>query len=114
MSWVWVGGYRTAWLMLQKLRQAMVRLERERLKESVEIDETYLGGQEKDVRGRELVGKALVVVAVELEGRKMGRVRLRHIPDASGRSLVGFVTECVEKGSLGTSNRRPRNSYMSI
>ncbi len=51
-------------------------------------------------RGRELVGKALVAVAVELEGRKMGRVRLRHIPNASGANLLRFVIDCVEKGSL--------------
>ena len=79
-----LGSYRTAWLMLQKLRQAMVRLGRDPLCGAVEVDETYLGGEEEGVRGRKLVGKALVVIAVELEGRKLGWVRLHHLPDASG------------------------------
>lgn len=95
-----LGSYKTAWLMLQKLRQAMVRIGRELLNGTVEVDETYVGGNEENVRGRELVKKALVVIAVEVDGRKLGRVRLSHIPDASGASLVGFVTDCVEKGSL--------------
>lgn len=46
-----------------------------------------------------IVGKALVVIAVELDGRKVGRVRLRHVPNASAESLVGFVVDCVESGS---------------
>ena len=37
---------------------------------------------------------------VELQGRKLGRVRLRHVPYASGVSLAGFVADCVEKASL--------------
>ena len=93
------GSYRTAWLMLQKLRQAMVCVGREQLRGSVEVDETYIGGEEEGVHGRQLVGKALVAIAVELEGRKVGRIRLRHVPDASGKSLVGFVRDVVEPGT---------------
>ena len=92
-------GYKTAWLMLQKLRRATVRAERSLLKGAVEVDETYVGGSESGVGGRQLVGKALVVIAVELDGKKVGRIRLRHVPDASGESLVGFITDNVEKGS---------------
>ncbi len=92
-------GYKTAWLMLQKLRQATVRAERCLLIGSVEVDETYVGGEESGVAGRQLVGKALVAIAVELDGKKVGRVRLRHVPDASGKSLVGFISDCVTKGS---------------
>ena len=92
-------GYKTAWLMLQKLRRAMVRAERTALEGTVEVDETYVGGEESGVGGRELVGKALVVIAVELDGKKIERLRLRHIPDASARSLVGFITDYVAKGS---------------
>jgi transposase-like protein len=92
-------GYKTAWLMLQKLRQAMVRTERSRLSGVVEVDETYVGGEQPGLRGRQLVGKALVVIAVELDGKKVGRVRLRQVPDASGTSLVGFLSDCVDQGT---------------
>lgn len=92
-------GYKTAWLMLQKLRRATVRAERSLLRGMVEVDETYVGGPESGVGGRQLVGKALVAIAVELDGKKVGRIRLRHVPDASGKSLVGFITDYVEKGS---------------
>jgi transposase-like protein len=93
-------GYKTAWLMLQKLRDATVRAERGRLAGVVEVDETYIGGEEPGVVGRQLVGKALVVIAVELDGKKVGRIRLREVPDASGNSLVGFVSSVVEPGAI--------------
>jgi len=92
-------GYKTAWLMLQKLRQATVRAERSQLSGKVEVDETYIGGLESGAVGRQLVEKALVVIAVELDGKKVGRVRLRHVPDASGESLVGFLKDCVAPGA---------------
>jgi len=92
-------GYKTAWLILQKLRHASVRAERGLLSGLVEVDETYVGGEESGVGGRQLVGKALVAIAVELDGKKVGRIRLREVPDASGKSLVGFISDCVERGS---------------
>jgi len=92
-------GYKTAWLMLQKLRQATIRAERSQLSGKVEVDESFVGGQESGVVGRQAGEKALVVIAVELEGKKVGRVRLRLIPDASGDSLVGFLKDCVAPGT---------------
>ncbi len=47
-----LGSYQTAWTILQKLRTAMVRPERDRLRGSVEVDETCVGGIEHGVRGR--------------------------------------------------------------
>ena len=87
--------------MLHKLRGAMVRPGREPLKDKVEVDETYIGGPEAGLRGgRELIEKALVVGAVEVRGKASGRVRLQVVPDASGRSLTGFVEANVERGAL--------------
>lgn len=97
---VGLGSYKTAWTWLHKLRRAMVRPGRERLRGTVEIDETYVGGLEEGVRGRQTETKALVVVAAEEDGGGIGRIRMRQIPDASGKSLLAFIDESVEPGSL--------------
>jgi transposase-like protein len=95
-----LGSYQTAWVGLHKLRRAMVRPGRERLSGSVEADETYLGGLEEGTRGRGTESKALIAVVAEQDGRGIGRIRMRRIPDASARSLVSFVEESVEPGSV--------------
>lgn len=94
------GSYQTAWTWLHKLRRAMVRPGRDRLNGLVEIDETYVGGNEVGVSGRQTHDKSVVVVAVEIASpRHFGRVRLRRVPDASRASLMEFITEVVERGS---------------
>lgn len=93
------GSYKTAWAWLHKFRRAMIRPIRERLNGVVEIDETYIGGEEEGIKGRKIVKKALVVIAVEVEKGRLGRIRFRSIPDASAESLVPFVQDYVEPGS---------------
>jgi transposase-like protein/predicted RNA-binding Zn-ribbon protein involved in translation (DUF1610 family) len=94
------GSYQTAWTWLHKMRHAMVRPGRDRLSGKVDVDETYVGGAELGVRGRETEKKAIVVVAVEIhEPFGFGRVRLRQVPDISGASLVPLVCEMIEPGS---------------
>src|SRR5713101_7457717 len=67
----------------------------------VEVDEMYLGGPEAGLKGgRQLLEKALVVGAVEVRGKAAGRVRLQAVPDASARSLTGFVKRTVALGTL--------------
>ncbi len=95
-----LGSYKTAWTWLHKLRRAMVRPGRDRLSGRVEVDETYLGALEEGVRGRQTDAKALIVVAAEEDGAGIGRVRMRTIPNASGDSLMAFVGESVEPGSV--------------
>ena len=92
-----LGRYETAWAMLQKLRRAMIRPERDRIAGTVEVDETYLGGVEEGRGGgrRRDSSKSIVVAAVEVRGRGTGRIRLGVVPDVSGPSLVGFVEAAV-------------------
>ena len=70
----------------------MVRPGRDRLCECVQVDETYVGGRKSGKRGRGAEGKALVAIGVEDKTPQgMGRVRLQHLKDASGKSLGEFV-----------------------
>ena len=94
-----LGSYETAWTWLYKLRRAMVRPDRERLKGWIEVDETLVGGLEEGVAGRGTQSKVLVVIAAEAGGPGIGRIRMRVIEDASAASLHPFVQDCVEPGS---------------
>jgi len=93
-------SYKTAWTMLHKLRRAMVRPGRDRLQGCVEVDEAFVGGEEQGAHGRQTETKAMIAVAVEEDGRGIGRIRLRRIPDASAASLTPFVEGAVEPGSV--------------
>jgi transposase-like protein len=96
-----IGSYPTAWAMLHRLRSVLVRPGRDRLTGTVEVDETYIGGEEPGLRGGRAKGKkALVGIAVELkEPRGYGRARMAILADGSAKSLHAFVTEHVEPGA---------------
>ncbi len=95
-----LGSYRTAWLWLKKLRRAMVRPGHDLLRGQVEIDETYVGSVEARGGRRQLGSKALVAIAAQIDGKGIGRIRLRRIPAASASPLVAFVKHAVEPGSV--------------
>jgi transposase-like protein len=78
----------------------MVRPGRDRLAGRVEVDETYFGGLEEGKQGREPGQKALIVIAAQEDGAKVGRIRMRRVPDASAKSLQGFVADVIEPGSV--------------
>lgn len=95
-----LGSYRTAWTWLHKLRRAMVRPGRDRLSGTIQVDETYIGGEKPGKRGRGAEGKALVLIAAQEDGKVTGRIRLKQIADASAESLEGAVQETVERGAV--------------
>ncbi len=74
--------YETAWTWLHKLRSCMSQFGREPLDGSVEVDETYLGGEDDDAhKGRCLTGhKTPVAAAVECGGEAIGRIRTGSLP----------------------------------
>lgn len=93
------GSYRTAWNWLHKLRRAMVRPGRDGLSGTVEMDEVYIGGERPGKRGRGAAGKALVLVAAQVDGSKIGRIRLARVTDASAPVLAQATLAAVSLGS---------------
>lgn|GEM_PF-1787291 len=76
------------------------------------------GVQHGGKRGRGS-SKSVVVIAVEIKQPKgFGRMRMRHIPDASGASLIPFVCDVVAPGSVVLTdgwngyNRLPDHGYI--
>lgn len=95
-----LGSYETAWTWLHKLRRAMVRPGRDRLAGTIEVDETYVGGRRSGKRGRGAEGKALLVIAAQMDGKRIGRIRLRRVADASAASLEQAVSRAIVPGSV--------------
>jgi len=96
-----IGSYQTAWAMLHRLRSVLVRPGRERLSGIVEVDETFIGGEEPRLRGgRQRGKKSLVGIAVERrEPKGLGRCRMAILADASAQSLRAFLVDHVEEGA---------------
>jgi len=60
-----LSRYVTAWMMLHKLRRAMVNTTREPLRGEIEVDETWIGGEQAGLRGsRQLKERRAALVLV--------------------------------------------------
>ena len=111
--------YETAFTMLHKLREGMVRPERDQIGSEwpVEIDECFVGGATRG-EGEGVHHKTLVIGAVEVRRREgkangkshdqrkvyAGRLRLAVVPNRSDKSLVPFVTTNVVRGAKVTTD----------
>ena len=85
------------------------RPNRDNLIGTVQVDETYVGGEKPGKRGRGAGGKALVGIAVEVFKRDdekiKGRLRLQHLEDTSGDSLIPLTQNVVQPKSIVGSIR---------
>lgn len=112
------ASYQVAWALLHRYRVAMVRSEREPLQGEVEVDETLVGGVDHGGKPGRGARRCVVVIAVEVKPEGFGRVRMRHVPDASGASLTPFVCDVVMPGSIVLTdgwvgyNRLPEHGYL--
>jgi transposase-like protein len=93
------GSYETAWSMCHKIRTALMDNPTEQLGGIVEMDETYVGGSDKNRHwdkksgktGRGAGGKTPVVGAVKRKGNVIARV----VSQVSSAVIERFVQEAV-------------------
>ena len=105
--------YETAWMLLHKLRRAMVNLAREPLHGEIEADDTWIGGPQLGLRGsRQLKGRHAVPVLVMVEkrpgkrGDRSGRVRMGVLRD--------FKAATVYTDGLGSFAGLPKASFTHV
>lgn len=111
-----ISENRTVWFLLHRLRQGMVRVDRDKLSGIVEADETHIGGPAKGKKGRGVKSspnKTLIVGAVEIhtyttkKGRqkhRAGRLRLQVLRSASEVEIKQFLNTNVAIGSIVKSD----------
>jgi hypothetical protein len=101
------GSYSTAHSMCHKIRAALIEPE-VKLGGIVEVDETYIGGSNrnrhwnKKLPGTGVAGKAIVIGAVKRKGNVIARV----IESTDTETLDGFVREAVSEKSQPARDRR--------
>ena len=94
-----LGSYKTAWAWLAQAAAGDGPSRSRSVAGRVEVDETYWGG-EKGMAGRLTEKKALIMVAAEEDGKGIGRIRMRRVPDALAEpACMGFLPR-LEPGSM--------------
>jgi transposase-like protein len=89
-----IGGYKTAWYLNHRIREAMANGEIPKLGGIVEIDETYVGGKQKGKgRAYAMKKKEIVMGAVQ----RGGQLRLRHVTGTTIGNFREFIKENVSE-----------------
>jgi hypothetical protein len=96
----------TCWAFKWKIQQAMRSSKKHTLKESVYVDEFFIGGPELGKKGRAKGKKRLVVVALEkVKNEKgVGRAYAKIIEHASALEFAPFFKDYIDKNAIVTTD----------
>jgi len=96
---------KTAWFMLQRIRNCFGFDNNNTLNGEVEVDETYIGGKNKNkhyakkvkgTQGRSIKEKAPVFGMVE----RGGKLNAKHVEDVTIRTLTKEIVACVSDAAI--------------
>ncbi len=82
---------KTCWLFKRKVMKAMGSSGAFPMAGKVDVDETYVGGQDEEAIGRNEGKKKIVAVAIERKGKGVSRMYGRVIETASKKNLKSFM-----------------------
>lgn len=106
---------KTAWFMLHRIRYAMGMEPSEQLDGTVEVDETYVGGNERNKQLSKRAkgmhggkGKAAVLGMME----RGGKVMARHTADTEKKTLLPLIHAAIMKGTTVCTDEFP--AYKSL
>jgi transposase-like protein len=91
--------YKTAWYMAHRIRVAMQEDKDfcQKFSGVCEVDETYIGGKQKGLRGRAVSTNKVPVVAIK--ERTSGKIRMQAMKDVKGTTLAQFIRFNVAPGA---------------
>jgi len=88
---------KTCWSFKQKVQEAMQSSGLYKLKGEVHIDECWIGGPEDQKQGRSHGNKKLVIIALEILEKGVGRAYAQEIKDSSSASFRPFFEKFIDK-----------------